>query len=69
MGNMHLFAIELYITNNIFLLLLVFIYYTSVFPLDKKSFGEFSNAQTEKPSQSHKPKADQYGLDLTFTRR
>lgn len=39
-------------------------YYTSIFPLDKSSFGEFSNAQTEKHSQSHKPKADEYGLDI-----
>lgn len=46
---MHLFAIELYITNsNNFLLLFSFIYYTSIFPLDERSFGEFSNTQTEK---------------------
>lgn len=41
--NMHLFATDFHIKNNIFILLSSFIYYTSIFPLDKSSFEEFSN--------------------------
>lgn len=49
---MHLFVIEFHVTNNNSLLLLSFIYYTSIFPLDKRSFREFPNTQAEKYSQS-----------------
>jgi len=36
--NTHFFVIEFHVTNNNFLLLLSFIYYTALFPLDKKEF-------------------------------